>query len=197
MTELTARQEDAVREATHLGAAQAATMLAKLLGEGAVWVDVPQVVRASRSHLVSLLGGRETRVVAVRFGVEGPLPGELWWVLPKDDAKRLGQRLVTRPSFNGLTFNLGQAVREAANIVASACLSSVGTLVHAPLLPSPPEVIDGPTEAVVAQAPPLAGQVTFASSHFLSGTGPFFRGVLVWAMNDAVRDDLLRRLAVA
>ncbi len=196
MTELTARQEDAVREVTHLGAAQAATLLAKLLGNGSVWVDVPQVVRASRAHLVSLLGGRDTRVVAVRFGVEGPLPGELWWVLPKDDAKVLGQRLVARPSFNGLSSNLGLAVREAANIVASACLSSVGTMVHAPLLPTPPEVIDGPTQAVVAQAPHQADPCTLASSHFHSGTGPFFRGVLVWALQDRVRDDLLRRLGV-
>lgn len=196
MSTLTARQLDAACEATHLGAAQAATMLARLLGEGSVWVDVPQLTHAAPEHLVTLLGGRDSKVVAVRFGVEGPLGGELWWSLPKEDAKRLGQRLVSRPSFNGLSSNLGLAVREAANIVASACLSSVGTLVHAPLLPTTPEVIDGTTQAVYAQGPQGGKARTFVSSRFTSAGGAPFRGVLVLSLDDGARDDLLRRLGV-
>jgi len=86
-------------------------------------------------------------------------------------------------------------VREAANIVASAFVSAVGTLVHAPLLPSTPDAVDGPAEAVVQHAPPR-GVRTFVASGFVSHGGPPFRGCLVFALEADARDAVLRRLGV-
>ena len=188
----TARQVDALTETAHLGAAQAASMLARLVGDCGVLVDVPSVAQVSSWQLAWLLGGRDVPVVAARFGIEGPFTGALWWVLPRDDAKRLGQRLVQR---NGVG-TISAALNEAANIVASACLSAIGTMTHAPLLPSTPEMVDGPLQSLLgppSEAEPLK---TAVLSRFLSTNAPHFSGTLLVLFDDVARDDVLRRLGV-
>ena len=84
---LTARQEDALREVANMGSAKAASMLARLVGDVGVLVDVPVVLSANRYQLGWLLGGRDVKVHAATFGIEGELPGQLWWVLKDDDAR--------------------------------------------------------------------------------------------------------------
>lgn len=192
----TARQEDALREVAHLGSAQAASMLARLVGDVGVLVDVPQVMNANRWQLGWLLGGRDVPVFVAAFAVEGALRGRLWWVLSANDARRLGTRLMRRPGVRGLlSEDLRAALMEAANIVASACLSAIGTMVHASLLPSPPEVQEVPVSALVG--PPGEGDVlTVLAASFVSTNAPTFGGWLVLLLEDEARDDMLHRLGL-
>lgn len=196
MTVPTARQEDALKELAHLGSARAASMLARLVGDVGVLVDVPQVMNANRWQLGWLLGGRDVPVFAAAFAIEGDLRGRLWWVLTQGDAKRLGARLTRRPGVTGLLAgDISAALKEAANIVASACLTAIGTMVHASLLPSPPDVQELPVSALVG--PPGDGPVlTVLAARFVSTSAPSFGGWLVLLLDDEGCEDVLRRLGV-
>lgn len=196
MKALTARQEDALREVAHLGSAQAASMLARLVGDVGVLVDVPQVLAANKWQLGWLLGGRDVKVMAATFGIEGDVTGQLWWVLKADDAERLGHRLLQRPGVKGpLSSAAGAALAEAANIVASACLSAIGTMVHAVMLPSTPELFEVPVSALVGEPTDEAFRTVLAAA-FTSTNAPSFAGWLLVLLDEPRRDELLTRLGL-
>lgn len=196
MKALTARQADALREVAHLGSAQAASMLARLVGDVGVLVDVPQVLAANKWQLGWLLGGRDVKVLAATFGIEGDVTGQLWWVLKADDAERLGRRLLQRPGVSGpLSSAGGAALAEAANIVASACLSAIGTMVHAAMLPSTPELFEVPVSALVGEPTDEAFRTVLAAS-FVSTNAPSFAGWLLVLLDEPRRDELLQRLGL-
>lgn len=197
MTTLTARQEDALREVAHLGSAQAASMLARLVGDVGVLVDVPIIQSANRWQLGFLLGGRDTRVLAATFAIDGEVRGQLWWVLRAEDAERLGQRLLRRPGTKGpLAGSVSAALAEASNIVASACLSSIGTMVHSMLLPSTPELLEVTVGELVG--PPQEGPFkTVMAASFVSTNAPTFAGWLLLVLDDRARDELLHRLGLS
>lgn len=195
-TVLTERQEDALREFANMGSAKAASMLARLVGDVGVLVDVPVVLAANRFQLGWLLGGRDVKVHASLFGIEGELKGTLWWVLRDGDAHRLGQRLLARPGVTGpLSSSSAAALSEAANIVASACLSAMGTLVHANLLPTTPEVRETTVKALVGDGEGDALQTVLAAS-FTSTNAPTFSGLLVVTLDGATTAQALERLGV-
>jgi len=189
-----ARQEDALREVVHLGSAQAASMLARLVGDVGVLVEVPRVVEVTRPQLGWLLGGRDVPVLAASFALEGEVPGTLWWVLPMDSAERLGQRLLRRPGVSGpLASSRTAALAEAANIVASACCSSMGSMLKAKMLPSTPKVLPTTIEALIAGGP---APETAVLAGFVSTNAPTFSGTLVVLFSPDVAADVLKRLGV-
>lgn len=194
MTAPLARQEDALREVVHLGSAQAASMLARLVGDVGVLVEVPRVVEVTRQQLGWLLGGRDISILAATFALEGEVPGTLWWVLPMDSAERLGQRLLRRPGVTGpLASSRTAALAEAANIVASAFSSSVGAMLKAKVLPSTPKVVPTTVEGLIAGDD---GPETAILAGFVSTNAPTFSGTLVALFSPAVVNDALRRLGV-
>jgi len=190
-----ARQEDALREVVQLGSAQAASMLARLVGDVGVLVEVPRVVEVTRPQLGWLLGGRDVPVLAASFALEGDVPGTLWWVLPMDSAERLGQRLLRRPGVTGpLASSRTAALAEAANIVASACCSSMGSMLKAKMLPSTPKVVPTTVEALIAEGG--VELVTAVLAGFVSTNAPTFSGTLVLLLAPSVAADVLKRLGV-
>jgi chemotaxis protein CheC len=189
----TARQEDALRELAHLGSARAASTLAKLVGDVGVLVDVPTVMETQKWHLTWLFGGRDVNVVAASFAIEGEVRGQLWWVLKREQAVRLTERLSLRPGVESTSMNA--ALAEAANIVASACVSAVSTLVHAHLLPSTPEMHET-TAATLVGPDDQSEAVTVLSAPFVSTNSPIFSGWLVILLDGWAREEVLRRLGM-
>lgn len=193
---LTERQEDALREFANMGSAKAASMLARLVGDVGVLVDVPVVLSANQFQLGWLLGGRDVKLHATLFGIEGELKGTLWWLLRDGDAQRLGQRLLARPGVTGpLSSSATAALTEAANIVASACVSAMGTLVHANLLPTTPVVRETTVKTLVGDVAEEAQQTVLAAS-FTSTNAPTFSGLLVVMLDPATTAQALERLGV-
>lgn len=193
---LSSRQEDALREVATMGSAQAASMLARLVGDVGVLVDVPVVLSINRQQLGWLLGGQDSKVHAVTFSIDGELPGQLWWVLKEEDAKRLGMRLLARPGVSGpLSSSATAALVEAANIVASACLSMIGTLTHSPMLPSTPELHESNVSHLVGQPESTAPQ-TVLSTTFTSTNAPHFGGWLFVMLDAATTALALERLGL-
>jgi chemotaxis protein CheY-P-specific phosphatase CheC len=196
VTPMTARQEDALREVAHLGSAQAASMLARLVGDVGVLVDVPVVLSANRWQVGWLLGGRDVKVVASTFAVEGDLTGQVWWILKAPDADRVGRRLLSRPGVSGLlSTSVRAALAETANIVVSTCLSSVGTMVHATLVPSTPQVQEVTVAELVGPASNEGFRTVLAAS-FLATNTPTFGGWMVLLFEEATREEMLRRLGL-
>lgn len=175
----TALEQDALREVANIGAGHAASMLARLVGGVGVMLDVPRVLPGGAISMTTLLGGEGTQVVAVRLTIQGGLRGQMWWVLPREDAARLGGRLLRRPALHGkLSGDEHSALAEAANVVASACLDAIGQMSRVPLLPSTPEVFEGDVSELLSREevppPPLV-----LESRFHSTDAPTFGGQLV------------------
>lgn len=194
MKALTARQQDTLREVANLGSAQAASMLARLVGDVGVLVDVPVVMAALPHQLAWLFGGADLKVLAATFSVDGAVPAKLWWVLRADDAGRLGQRLLARPGVSGpLSSSAHEALAEAANIVASACVSTVGNVLKTALLPSTPTVTEGPVAELLERFAGT-GERTVLSATFTSTNSPTFCGWLLVMFDEPATSSVLERL---
>jgi chemotaxis protein CheC len=87
------------------------------------------------------------------------------------------------------------ALAEAANIVVSACLSSVGTMVHARLVPSTPSM-EELTVAELVGPPSDSGFRTVLAASFLATNTPAFAGWMVLLFDQPTREEMLRRLGL-
>lgn len=189
-----ASQVDALREVANIGSGHAASMLARLVGGLGVMTEVPHVALADGNQLIGLLGGPGNRVLAAEFSIEGGLDGRLFWIVPLEDARRLGARLLRRPTATGkLSADEASALNEAANIVASACLTVLGGLTRLKLLPSPPDLVEGDVGTLVA------GQTetkVVLEARFQSTDAPSFGGQLLITLGAAGVATLLSRLGL-
>jgi chemotaxis protein CheC len=86
-----------------------------------------------------LLGGAEKVVAGVTLQIFGDARGNILLIFPRDSAQRLLARLL-RSEEKGLIFNeLGAStLKEVGNILASAYLNAMGSLLHLTLIPSVP-----------------------------------------------------------
>ena len=143
-------QLDALREVANIGCGHAVNALARLVGGRTVNLSVPRALLASTAEVAQLLGGGEAPVVAARLGMEGQLRGVLMLVLPVEDAGALEALLLRR--HDAPLEDRESALSETANIVASACLSAIGTMTGWRLLPTVPVLVRGSASSVVSAA---------------------------------------------
>ena len=196
LTAPTALQQDALAEVANIGGGHAASMLARLISGLGVMVDLPRVSLVDSAQLAELLGGRDTQVLAAEFSIDGGLPGRLFWVLPREDARRLAGRLLRRPTAKGdLNPDEHAALTEAANIVASACLTVVGGMVRLKLLPSPPDLAEGEVGQLVGSGTPSFDAIVL-EARFASTDAPGFAGQLMMVFGAEGMGTLLTRLGV-
>lgn len=132
-------QLDALREVANVGCGQAANALSRLVGGRAVRIDVPRVLTIESGALPDTDAG-DARVVAVGFDIQGTISGRMLLVWPEDDAAGLATLLGARGTGTLLEEPARSALSEVGNIVASACLSAIGTLARIRLIPSIPEL---------------------------------------------------------
>lgn len=137
-TTLSEGQLDALREISNIGMGHAATALSQLLGE-TIYLRVPRVTMTDIGQVPDLLGGAEKVVAGITLQVLGDARGNILLIFPRDSAQRLLARLL-RSEDKGLIFNeLGAStLKEVGNILASAYLSAMGSLLHLTLIPSVP-----------------------------------------------------------
>ncbi|WNG51010.1 fibril biogenesis regulator DifG [Archangium minus] len=143
-------QLDALREVANIGCGHAVSALARLVGGRTVNLSVPRAVLATASEVAGLLGGGDAPVVAAKLGMQGQLRGVLMLVLPQEDASALESLLLRRQ--DAPQEERESALAETANIVASACLSAIGSLTGWRLLPTVPVLVRGEAGPVVADA---------------------------------------------
>jgi chemotaxis protein CheC len=137
-THLTEGQLDALREISNIGMGHAATALSQLIGE-TVYLRGPRVTVTDIAQVPDLLGGAETVVAGITLQLLGDARGNILLVFPRESAQRLLSRLLGHQE-KGLVMNEINAstLKEVGNILASAYLNALGSLLHMTLIPSVP-----------------------------------------------------------
>jgi chemotaxis protein CheC len=192
-------QLDALREVANVGCGHAATALSRLVGGRRVHIELPRAWLRPVDDLAGLLGGAEARVVVASFRMEGELTGRLFLSLTELNARRLCETLLARSHLPPLDETQRSALSEAANIVASACLSAMGGLVGVRLVPSVPTLWDGTADAVAQQATAgmeREGPVLMLEASFVAHLGSVLSGQLLVLPDAPSVRELLRRLGV-
>ncbi len=136
---LTEEHLDALREVSNIGVAHAATALSQLIGRG-ISLTVPKVLLTDISRVPEFFGGAEKIVVGIYLQMLGDARGNILIVLPRDSALKLLSKLLPRDKSEGalLTELEMSALKEVGNILASAYLNALGTLMGKTLIPSVP-----------------------------------------------------------
>lgn len=190
-------QLDALREVANIGCGHAVNALARLVGGRTVNLSVPRAVLAAASEVAELLGGAESPVVAAKLGMEGQLRGVLLLVLPREDSAALETLLLRRQ--DAPAEERESALSEAANIVASACLSAIGTLTGWRLLPTVPELVRGAAGLVVSRAVTEAqggDRMVVLETRFSAVGAPAVSGQVMLVLERESSKALLARLGV-
>jgi chemotaxis protein CheC len=187
-------QLDALREVANIGCGHGANALARLVG-GRVDLSVPDV-RVTDAGSGPALFVDDAPAVSVRLGLTGELRGALVLALPEGDAATLESVLVRGQPAS--PEERESALAEAANILASACLSAIGRLTGWRLLPSVPQLQRGPARPVLAgvlgDVEPGPGVVLAAR---FTATGPQgLGGQMLLVLERGSAQALLSRLGV-
>lgn len=151
LDDLDEAQVDALREISNIGMGHAATALSQMIGE-TVMLQVPSLRVADIREVPGLIGGAETLVAGIAMEMRGDARGDILIIFPWDSAAELLSRLLGQP---GNLENLGEmevsALKEVANILASAFLSALSNLMGLHLVPSIPSLCCDMAGAVLDQ----------------------------------------------
>lgn len=134
---------DVLKEIGNIGAGHAATSLSSLLDKK-IDMKVPAVDMVSFDEMTELAGGAETIVVGIFLRIQGEVTGNMFFLLPLEQATRYVQIMLKAPSY---TFHKPpyedialSAIQELGNIVAGAYLSSLSDFTGLSIHPSVPAV---------------------------------------------------------
>jgi len=146
---LTAAQLDALQEISNIGMGHAATALSQLIGE-TVYLHVPRVTVTDIAEVPELLGGAERVVVGITLQILGDARGNILLVFPRESARRLIVSLLRQEQEALVLTEVGvSTLKEVGNILASAYLNALGSLLRMTLIPSVPLLAQDMAGAVV------------------------------------------------
>lgn len=134
---------DVLREVGNIGAGHAATALSTLM-DRPVDMAVPTVNLLPFESIADRVGGAEKPVVAIFLRVEGPAPGNMFFILHPQSARRLLARFEVFDGSEGGDYAYTElelsALCEVGNILAGSYLSSLGDLTGLHMSPSVPSI---------------------------------------------------------
>ncbi len=132
---------DVLREIGNIGAGNATTALAQMLGTK-VDMHVPRVDLLEFSEVGEVMGGEEQIMAGIYLVVEGDIHGSIMFLLEKSSAKALVSRLMGTEGDPDGEFDEMEisALKEIGNIITGSYLSSMSTLTNMNIFPSPPDI---------------------------------------------------------
>ncbi|MBU9720342.1 MULTISPECIES: chemotaxis protein CheC [Bacillaceae] len=132
---------DILKEVGNIGAGHAATALSKMLNKS-IDMAVPSVKIVHLSEVSEFVGGDEMVVAAIFLRLQGDAPGNMFFMLPLEEATRLIQQVTddyTISSGNLTENEIGMsALCELGNILAGSYLSALSDFTSLNLQPTPP-----------------------------------------------------------
>lgn len=138
---LTPAQLDAMREIGNIGAGNTATALSQIVNKK-IDMNVPQVSIVPIEDVPDLVGGPDALIVAIFLRVYGKAPGNILFLMPKENAFYLVDDLMGRP--HGTTQTLDEmdvsALKEVGNILAGSYLNAFFHFTSLSMLPSIPSL---------------------------------------------------------
>jgi len=177
-TDFTRQEVDALQELASVGCGQAISALGKLSGRR-IDMDVPEAwFGADAGAIAHFLGSMGQDLVAVGVQLEGALTGNLVLALPEADAEKLAAMLGF-PADGRWEGMAESALMESGNIVGSAFVSAVGTMVGEKLLLSVPTFARGSGRACVERLVDHAGSVALATRFTCGEPGAGLEGLIL------------------
>jgi chemotaxis protein CheC len=141
LEQVTENYFDVLKELGNIGAGNAMTALSQMLG-CKVDMKVPQVSLLDFSKLGDFIGGEEQVMVGVFLGVEGDITGSMLFLVEKNSAKHLINKVMMGMGDPGEEFTDMElsAMQEVGNIITGAYLNSLSTITNLKIYPSPPSL---------------------------------------------------------
>ncbi|HBM81534.1 MAG: chemotaxis protein CheC [Clostridiales bacterium] len=136
---LTELQMDALKEIGNIGAGNAATALSQMI-QRRINMNVPQIDILPVDDIVSRLGGKEDRVIAVVLRVFGDAPGNILFLLTMESSYRLVEMLTGRKETGDLDEFEMSALEEIGNILSGAYLNSIVKFTKLAMVSSVPAI---------------------------------------------------------
>lgn len=132
---------DVLKEIGNIGAGNAMTALSQMLG-CKVDMRVPQIKLLEFHEVGELMGGEEQIMVGVFLGVEGDITGSMMFLVEKNSAKHLINKLMMGMAPDGEDFTEIElsAMKEVGNIITGAYLNSLSQLTNLKIYPTPPDL---------------------------------------------------------
>ncbi|MCF2942328.1 chemotaxis protein CheC [Paenibacillus tarimensis] len=132
---------DVLKEVGNIGAGNAATALSRLLDKP-VDMGVPTVALVPFEEIAERVGGSEQIVVAVFLRVEGDAPGNMFFIIQEESAKRLLSNLLSIELDSGMPYSEMEfsALSEIGNILAGSYLSSLADFTKLSMAPTVPSL---------------------------------------------------------
>lgn len=132
---------DVLKELGNIGAGNAMTALSQMLG-CKVDMRVPQIKLLEFKEVGALMGGEEQLMVGVFLGVEGDITGSMMFLVEKNSAKHLINKLMMgmAPESDDFTEMELSAMKEVGNIITGAYLNSLSMITNLKIYPTPPEL---------------------------------------------------------
>ena len=132
---------DVLKEIGNIGAGNAMTALSQML-QCKVDMKVPQVKLLEFSEVGALMGGEEQIMLGVMLGVEGDITGSMMFLVEKQSAKHLINKIMMGMAPEGDDFSDIEmsAMQEVGNIITGAYLNSLSSLTNLKIYPTPPSV---------------------------------------------------------
>lgn len=129
---------DVLREIGNIGAGNATTALAQMLG-CKVDMAVPQVRLLEFSEVGTIMGGEEQIMAGIYLMVEGDITGSILFLLNKESARKLIAKLMGMASVGDDLSEMEQsALKEIGNIITASYLNSLSMLTQLVIYPSVP-----------------------------------------------------------
>lgn len=173
-SDLSRMQIDALKEISNIGAGNAATALAQMVGSK-IDMKVPQINIVPFNDVSDILGGADTHVVGIFLSVSGDAPCSLLFILPVAKACLLSDMLLggqknncTEELFNEMEIS---AMMELGNILAATYLNALVMFTELSFIPSVPAIgIDmagAIIDAILAQYGEIGDHVLLLETEFI------------------------------
>lgn len=132
---------DVLKELGNIGAGNAMTALSQMLG-CKVDMRVPQIKLLEFKEVGAMIGGEEQLTMGVYLGVEGDITGSMMFLIEKQSAKHLINKLMMgmAPEGDDFTDMEFSAMKEVGNIITGAYLNSLSVITNLKIFPTPPEL---------------------------------------------------------
>ncbi len=166
-------QLDAIREIGNIGAGNSATALSQLINKK-IDMNVPKVSVVPLGDIPDLVGGPDRMVAGIFLRVYGKAPGSVLFLMTKESALYLSERLVgvQKENIDELTEMDQSAIMEIGNILAGAYLNALSYYTKLTLLPSIPSMAVDMAGAIlniiIAQLGEMGDHALVIETQFLS-----------------------------
>lgn len=193
-------QFDVLKEIGNIGAGNAATALSQLLNRQ-VDMQVPYVNLLPFEDIIEMLGGSEQVVLTIFLRVTGDVPGNMFFLLTRDSAKRLLKRLAGIEVQSDDVYSEMElsALSEIGNILAGSYLSSLADFTKLALIPSVPALAIDMLGAIVSygllQHGEAGERALIIDTKFFEGND-FVEGHFFFVPDPDAFDTLFRALGV-